>query len=72
VADPDPWPWELLDALDAAADQAGQLHLDICPIYDGQHCACGVPGMLIQVRDRVFAQAGDGLADRASQAQRAA
>lgn len=26
------WPWLLLDALDATAQQADQLHLDLCPI----------------------------------------
>ena len=72
VAIADEWPWPVLDALDAAAEQASQLHLDLCDVYDGRPCSCGVPGMLVQVRDRVFAQAGERVADRASEAQQAA
>lgn len=71
IAD-DEWPWLLLDALDAAAEQAAELHLDLCGVYDGEPCSCGVPGMLVQVRDRVFAQAGERVAGRASEAQQAA
>jgi len=67
VAIADDWPWMLLDALDAAAGQAEQLHLDLCPVYDGEACSCGVPGMLVQVRDRVFAQAGERITDGISQ-----
>ena len=72
VANADDWPWELLDALDAAACQSSELHLDLCPVWAGEGCSCGVPSMLVQVRDRVFAQAGERAADRASEAQQAA
>jgi hypothetical protein len=66
------WPWLLLDALDATAQQSDQLHLDLCQVYDDDPCSCGVPETIVEVRDRVFAQAGERLAERASQAQRAA
>lgn len=72
VAIADEWPWELLDALDAAADQSSELHLDLCGVYGGEPCSCGVPRMLVAVRDRVFAQAGERAAVRASEAQQAA
>ena len=66
------WPWLLLDGLDAAAEQAGELHLDLCGVYQGDPCSCGVPGMIVEVRDRVFASLGERLAERASQERRAA
>lgn len=72
MATADDWPWLLLDALDAAAEQSGQLHLDLCPIHEGDPCSCGVPGTIIEVRDRVFAAVGEKLANPAGQAQRAA
>lgn len=38
--------WDLLDRLDAAADFAEQLHPDICPVWRGDACSCGVPGLV--------------------------
>jgi len=61
------WPWLLLDALDATAQQSAQLHLDLCPFWQGDPCSCGVPATIIEVRDRVFAQAGERTAERVSQ-----
>lgn len=38
--------WDLLDRLDAAADFAEQLHPDICPVWRGDACSCGVPSLV--------------------------
>jgi len=51
---PSPPPLEF-DALDAAADQAEQLHLDLCPVWDGLPCSCGIPGLIVGLRDWVLA-----------------
>lgn len=39
------------DALDAAADLAGELHLDLCEVYTGRPCSCGIPGLITGLRD---------------------
>lgn len=38
--------WDLLDRLDAAASLADQLHPDLCPVWRGEACSCGVPSLI--------------------------
>lgn len=37
---------DTLDALDAAEEMRDQLHLDLCGVYEGQPCSCGVPRLI--------------------------
>jgi hypothetical protein len=40
--------WDLLDRLEAAADDAANIHHDLCTVFrDGQPCSCGYPQLLI-------------------------
>ena len=45
--------WELAERLDAAASMADELHVDLCPVWSGQPCACGIPAVVIDAADYV-------------------
>lgn len=38
--------WTLLNDLNAAARNADNIHDLLCPIGDGDPCACGAPGLI--------------------------
>jgi len=64
-------PWDLLDRLDAAAEDAAAWHHDLCAQFDGagSPCSCGGPALLREIAAWMRSQAVDAAV---SEAQRAA
>jgi hypothetical protein len=65
-------PWDLLDRLDAAALNAGNIHDDLCAQFtEGEvlPCSCGIPALLTDAAEFVRSLAVE---DAVTQAQRAA
>jgi hypothetical protein len=64
-------PWDLLDRLDAAADDAVNVHNDACSVFDErgpQPCSCGIPALLIDAAGWMRGHVVDAAVRQAQQA----
>lgn len=58
--EPDAAHWDLLDRLDAAAEDSSSYHHDLCTVFrDDEPCSCGGPQLLIDAAAFVHGQAVD-------------
>lgn len=60
--------WDLLDRLDAAADDGANIHNDLCTVFrDGEPCSCGIPDLLRDAAEFVRSAAVEDAIKRAAQ-----